>query len=77
MESARDGKKRISGGAGSYYRIIKMAEIICPECGFKDECEPDKFGLNYYEAVGKCPVCDADLHTKKDIKIRVREFHDD
>jgi hypothetical protein len=38
-----------------------MKKVTCsnPACDFKDEFKPDKFGLNYFQAVGTCPTCNA------------------
>lgn len=38
----------------------KVRTAICSNnCGFKDTFETDEFGLNYFQAVGVCPACDA------------------
>lgn len=37
-----------------------LKQVYCKnECGFTDEFEPDEFGVNYFQAIGKCPQCDA------------------
>lgn len=37
-----------------------MTKVFCKnECGFADEFERDDFGVNYYQAIGTCPNCDA------------------
>lgn len=37
-----------------------MKKVKCKEnCGFEDEFEPDELGVNFFEAVGRCPHCAA------------------
>jgi hypothetical protein len=48
-----------------------METITCPVCGFTDTYDPDESGLTYYQAVGTCPICDADLGTKIVVEYRV------
>lgn len=39
---------------------MKAEKIHCEQrCGFEDTFEPDEFGLDYYQAIGTCPNCDA------------------
>lgn len=36
------------------------AKVYCEKkCGFEDTFEPDEMGINYYQAIGTCPNCDA------------------
>lgn len=39
--------------------MINKEELTayCKKCDFEDKYEPDEFGLGYFQAVGKCPVC--------------------
>jgi hypothetical protein len=56
-----------------------IIEVKCSECDFKDKFEPDEFGLNYYQAVGTCPFCNAPIvtedgrATKKEVAFRAAE----
>lgn len=36
--------------------IDKVA--TCPKCGFSEPYEADEFGMDYYQAIGLCPMCD-------------------
>jgi len=37
---------------------MKVAICPAPGCDYKEEFEPDDFGMNYHQAVGTCPYCD-------------------
>ena len=39
----------------------KLETATCPECGYKESYEPDEFGLTYFQAIGSCPNCGAEL----------------
>jgi hypothetical protein len=49
-----------------------MQTVSC-KCGFTDEYEPDEFGLSYYQAIGTCPECGADLGTAIVINFRLKK----
>jgi hypothetical protein len=38
-----------------------MKTAKCSKCNFEDTFEPDEFGINYFQAVGECPHCEAKL----------------
>lgn len=41
---------------------VEMTKVFCSKkCGFEDEYEPTEFGLDFYEAIGTCPNCEAPM----------------
>ena len=38
-------------------------KVFCsnPACSFEDECEPDEYGLDFYQAIGTCMMCDSPM----------------
>jgi len=36
-------------------KVVEMA--TCKDCGEIEEFEPDEFGINYFQAIGECPIC--------------------
>lgn len=51
-------------------RRLKMKKVSC-ECGFTDEYDSEELGLSYYQAIGTCPECGADLGTSEIISIHI------
>lgn len=41
-----------------------METAVCNKCGFEEDYEPDEFGLDYYQAIGKC-LCGEPTYNKK------------
>lgn len=54
-----------------------MEKVYCKlKCGFEDEYEPDEFGINFYQAIGTCPNCEAPtIHADGSETAEVIEFH--
>lgn len=36
---------------------METAKCSNKDCDFKEEFEPDEFGLTYFQAIGECPFC--------------------
>lgn len=49
--------------------LIEMA--ICKDCGEVEEFEPNKFGMNYFQAIGKCPWCKKPTYYKNGERTKI------
>lgn len=46
--------------AGATFEAGPQPVFCSKQCGFADEFEPDELGLNFFQAIGTCPICSAD-----------------